>query len=164
MAQIKSSVTFSCGLRGFHVYGISKDWVPTQGESISFKRELDNRHDRFAVAGQKIFPGKLAPDTIGHVPREISRHVWYAMLNGAELTAYVINASPKRSPLVQGGLEIPVSVSVEWDNIDGLKILMEKVDSVNFPVAEGEEYKEASDEILHEIGDEDDEDSDECNV
>ena len=88
---------------------------PIQDEPISSKREFSNQHDRFAVAGQKMFPGKLAPDIIGHIPREISCHVWYAMAKGADLTAPVIDTRPKRSPLIQGGVEILIMVNVEWE-------------------------------------------------
>ena len=152
MAQISTSVNFGCGLHGFHFYANTANWKPILGERISFKRELDNEHDKFAVAGQKILRGKLAPETIGHIPREIPRHVWYAILEGAKITAIVSDVTPKRSPLVQGGLEIPICVTVEWENIDGLKILKEKVDSVNFPFGENENYEDSSNKILQDLG------------
>ena len=107
-----------------------------------------------------MFPGKLAPDIIGHIPREISRHMWYAMAKGADVTARVIDTRPKRSPLIQGGVEILIMVNVEWDNADGIRTLKEKVESVNFPVGEDEEYKDDSNEILKSIGVEEEEESD----
>ena len=126
MAQVSSKLTFKCGLRGFHLHGTF--WFPIQDEPISFKREFSNQHDRFAVAGQKMFPGKLALDIIDHIPREISRHMWYAMAKGADVTARVINTRPKCSPSIQGGVEILIMVNVEWDNADGIRTLKEKVE------------------------------------
>ena len=105
-----------------------------------------------------MFPDKLAPNIIGHIPREISRQMWYAMAKGAGFTARAINTRLKRSPLIQGGVEILIMVNVEWDNADGIRTLKEKVESVNFPV--GEEYKDDSNEILKSIGVEEEEESD----
>ena len=64
------------------------------------------------------------------------------------------------SPLIQGGVEILIMVNVEWDNADGIRTLKEKVESVNFPVGEDEEYKDDSNEILKSIGVEEEEESD----
>ena len=36
-------------------------------------------------------------------------------------------------PLIQGGVEILIMVTVDWDNTDGIRTLKEKVESVNFP-------------------------------
>ena len=107
-----------------------------------------------------MFPCKLAPDFIVHIPREISRHVWFVMAKGAEVTARVIDTRPKRSPIMQGEVEILIMVNVEWDNADGIRTLKEKVESVNFPVGEDEEYKNDSNEILKSIGVEEESDSD----
>ena len=107
-----------------------------------------------------MFPAKLAPDIIGHIPREISRQLWYAMAKEADVTASVIDTRPKRSPLMQGEVEILIMVNVEWDNADGIRILKEKVESGNFPVGEDEEYKDDSNEILKSIGAEEEEESD----
>ena len=39
-----------------------------------------------------------------------------------------------------------------WENIDGLKILKEKVDSVNFPIGENENYEDVSNKTLQNLG------------
>ena len=51
-------------------------------------------------------------------------------------------------------------MNVEWDKADGIRTLKEKVESVNFPVGEDEEYKDDSNEILKSIGVEEEEESD----
>ena len=81
MAQIISK--FYCGLLGSHVYSNRVNWKPFVCEEISIARELDNIYDQFIPAGRKIFTGTVAPTTIGHIPREISRHAWYTLLGGA---------------------------------------------------------------------------------
>ena len=111
-----------------------------------------------------MFPGKLALDIIDHIPREISRHMWYAMAKGADVTARVINTRPKCSPSIQGGVEILIMVNVEWDNADGIRTLKEKVESVNIPVGEDEEYKDDSNEILKSIGVEEEESDSDSNT
>ena len=70
-----------------------------------------------------MFPGKLAPDIIGHIPREISRHVWYVMEKWADVTTFVIGTRPKRLQLIQGGVEIVIMVNVEWDNAGSIRTL-----------------------------------------
>ena len=51
------------------------NWRPYVGQKITFKREHNNPHDRFAVAGKTMLKGKIAPVTVGHVPRELARYV-----------------------------------------------------------------------------------------
>ena len=67
---------FFTGLRGFHVYCNTVNWVPYVGQNIIFKREYNNKHDRFAVAGKTLLKAALHqllldmfienfPDTLG---------------------------------------------------------------------------------------------------
>ena len=68
------TLKFNTGLRGYHVYCTS--WKPFLNAS---KQEKDNKHDRFAVAGQTILPGTIFPSTVGHIPIELSRYIWHAL-------------------------------------------------------------------------------------
>ena len=86
--------------------------IPKIGNRFLDKRFHLKEHDRFAVAGKVLLPNKLARVVVGHIPREISRHTWHAILNGALITGKVENAKPKASPLVQGGLEIIMRLKV----------------------------------------------------
>ena len=114
--QALHSFKFTTGLRGFHVYKDTVKWKPFKGQKITFKREMDNKYDRFAVAGRVLLPHKIGQITVGHIPREISRYTWYAILEGAKISAQVINEKYKPSPLVQGGLEIMILVEIEWNS------------------------------------------------
>ena len=71
--------------------------TPSQGKEAE---------DRFAVALTKN------NQTVGHVPREQSRILWYFLSHGGKLTAEVTGRR-RRSPLVQGGLEIPCTFTVK---------------------------------------------------
>ena len=50
---------------------------------------------------------------------------------------------------MQGGLEIPIKVSVTWDSSENLSILKEKVQDVKYPIAGA--YTDKSKEILKEL-------------
>ncbi len=58
----------------------------------------------------------------------------------------MVGTRPKRPPLKQGGLEIPIVVLVAWDDADKLSILKEKVESVDFT-----SYVDESMEILKDL-------------
>ena len=64
-----SSLRVVSVVRGYHVY--KDDWNPDIGDLLGVEVEETNIHDRFACAvtanGQ----------TVGHVPREFSRTVYY---------------------------------------------------------------------------------------
>ena len=103
---------FASGLQDFHVYKNTENWRPEKGQELTFHREFDNDFDRFAVAGKTLLPEKLAPSIVEYVPRELSRYIWYALRYGAIITANVKDERPKRSPLVQGGLEILIEIPI----------------------------------------------------
>ena len=58
----------------------------------------------------------------------------YALEQGAKFTGRVISVKPKRSTLIQGGLEIPMVVSVQWSSARSLAILKERTDEVSYSV------------------------------
>ena len=91
-------------------------------EVLEAKQESGNPYDRFAIACTKRVPSRLTESVVGHLPKELSRYTYYIILHGAKVTAMVMDTHHRRSPLVQGGLEIPIQVTVEMD-------LTEKIDS-----------------------------------
>ena len=46
------------------------------GQNIIFNREYNNKHDRFAVAGEILLKGRSASITVRHVPGKLSRHTF----------------------------------------------------------------------------------------
>ena len=65
-----NSMSFFSGLRGFHVYQAS--WIPHMNQHIEFKRERNNSHHQYAVAGFAKLTGTLAPSIVCHIPCELS--------------------------------------------------------------------------------------------
>lgn len=108
------TITFPCGVRGFHHY--NSIWQPVLHETFQARPENGNTHDRYAIATVKIVGGR--EQIIGHLPREISRFSWFIMSYGATITVQVVDINRRRSPLVQGGLEIPVKVTISMQASD----------------------------------------------
>ena len=89
------------------------------------------------------------------MPREINRYIWFALHFDAEITGRVKSDRYRPSPLLQGGLEIPTTVTVKWEDENKLDVLKTKVASVGYSMEEP--YKDDSDYILKRIlgGDQD---------
>ena len=104
---------FLCGLRGYHEY--RSIWTPTLHEVLKAKQESGNTYDRFAIACTKKLPSRVTESVVGHLPKEMSRYTYYIILLSAKVTAMVMDIHHGRLPLVQGGLEIPIQVTVETD-------------------------------------------------
>ena len=94
----------------------------------------------------------MAPVVVGHIPRELSRYVWYALEKGAKFTGEVLTPKAKRSPLIPGGLEIPIKVNVQWTDSRNLAILKQRTEKVSYPIET--DYTDDSKSILAEIQDE----------
>ena len=87
--------------------------------------------------------GKLSPSIVEHVPREPR----YALQYGAITSAEVKNICPKRSPLVQDGLEISIEMSIMRAGVEKIEKLKIKPGNVKIG-----NYIDISFEILKEIG------------
>ena len=159
---------FYPGLRGYHVYSNTVGWKPYVQEKIILKREHKNPLDKFAVAGKVTMKGKIGLIIVGHVPRQLSRYMWYSIQEGTKYDAEVHKKTHMASPLLQGGLEIPMKVTVTWNEPEKLSMLVVKVQAVEYPLIG--ECVDDSKKFLHELGiegdeedGEDDDDSD-CEV
>ena len=88
-------------IRGFHVY---KDiWDPKLNEILQTKRELNNYVDKHAVAVCR------GDETVGHVPREISKVSWHFILHGGQIQCVVLG--PRRHSHEAGGMEVPCTMA-----------------------------------------------------
>ena len=101
------------------------------------------------IAGQTILPGTIFPSTVGRIPIELSRYIWHALQREAVIKGEVTAIKYKRSPLVQGGLEIPIAVTVKWDDKNAVEILRKKVEEVSYPLGEDDRYTDESKDILN---------------
>ena len=92
-------------IRGYHVY--QKIWQPELNETLHvFTR--NNEFDAFSVKTVRAIDNA----TVAHLPREISRPTKYLLDRGATVKVLITCSYYRRSPLFQGGLEIPCSVTV----------------------------------------------------
>ena len=92
----------SC-IRGYHVY--NEIWTAVLGEVLLTQRELHNVTNCYAVAVKKY-----SGETVGHLPRKISRLCSMFIGQGGNITCVVTGDRRYSSDLVQGGLEIPCSI------------------------------------------------------
>ena len=67
--------------------------------------------DYCAVAVKRDTQGEI----IGHVPIEISMHIFYAIQHGCLFKATISDDQHHTSPITQGGLEIKVNVKFSWE-------------------------------------------------
>ena len=75
------------------------------------------------MAGKTLLKGLIAPITVGHVPRELSRHTWYAIQEVAQFEATVNNTNT-RPHVIQGGLKIPEELSTYITKVEETKYLV----------------------------------------
>ena len=92
----------------------------------------------FAIAAKKRIGG--LESNVGHLAKEISRLTMFIMLYGAIVTVKVASVQQRKSPLVQGGLEIPVLVMVQMTFDAKKKKALTKYDKIV-----GENYREPID-------------------
>ena len=100
MAAVEHIIDSS--VRGFYVY--KNIWTPTVTEQLKTRQEPANAEDRFAVAVYKDDP--IPGQIVGHVPKERNRICWYFLQHDGEI-ACDVTGPKRRSPLAEGGLEIP---------------------------------------------------------
>ena len=65
----------------------------------------------------------------------------------------VKSVAPRPSPLLQGGLEIIITMTAKWQNSKGMDVLKSYVENVTYP--ENTEYCDDSSQILKNILDKD---------
>ena len=97
------------------------------------ENEEDNQHDPYAVAVKGHCKGTLPGlQIVGHVPIELSRYVYFAIKHGCSFRVHVLDQTPIRSPLVQGGQEIVCTVTATCilPGIRKLRVLIEQLCSV----------------------------------
>ena len=93
---------FTAVVRGYRHY--RKFWKPEHQQVLHCYREKNNAFGRFAIMVCEIGNDEKH---VGHLPMEISRATKFFIDRGATLTAELKSDRYRRSPLIQGGMEIP---------------------------------------------------------
>ena len=99
---------FKSAVRGYHFY--RKDWKPVCNQLLFCSYEVGNLFDPFAI---KVC--KSDGEIVGHLPMEISRITKFLLDRGFAASLTLTSMHYRRSPLVQGGLEIPCKVRIAMD-------------------------------------------------
>ena len=169
MADLRDDLTvrFLCGLRGYHVY--RSVWTPKQQEVLDARQESNNPYDPYAIAAWNRASAPDPNKVVGHLPNEISRFTWFIIAHGAVVTVRVISPKYRRSPLIRGGLEIPIEVCASMANSDENKQALAKYTELvndHYEEPTGENFRDYTSSILARIGVDDDSDfsSDESDV
>ena len=100
--------------RGWHVYQKTVWPKPKIGEKVVACKEKGKaalQSDPFSVAWMLKRKDKIAPVVAGHIPREISRAVWFFIEKGGSLSGKVFEERCRPSPIPKGGLEILLKVT-----------------------------------------------------
>ena len=111
---------FSAAVRGFHYY--RSFWIPEPEQSLNCFHEEGNIFDRYAIKTCEVKENKI----VGHLPLEISRITKFLLDRGAVVSAKLSSTDYRRSPLVQGGIEIPCIVTVSMPGTVINQLLLEK--------------------------------------
>ena len=98
-------LTVQSAIRGFHVYKAIRQ--PEEGEKLISEHEENNKYDLFAIKVCRPLDRKIVDD----LPIAISRITRFIIARGVIVEAQLTAAHYRRSPLVQGGLEIPCSLT-----------------------------------------------------
>ena len=116
------TVSFQAAVRGYHFY--KRAWQPQENEVLHCFHEYGNIHDMFAIKVCEIADG--IDEIVGHLPIEVSRLTKFFLDRGASVTATLTSVSYRRSPLVQGGLEIPCLVEARMIGTQINKTILSK--------------------------------------
>ena len=96
--------------------------APRTGTTLNCFHEEGNTLDRFAI---KVCE-KDKNETVGHPQMEISRVNKFLLDRGANVSTKLTSTHYRRSPPVQGGIEIPCVVTVTVPGTVMKQLLMER--------------------------------------
>ena len=126
---------FTAAVTGYHYY--QRFWKPQPNQKLLCAYEENNPFDLFAMKICEV------TNIVGHLPIEISRASKYLMDRGASFTVQLTSKNYGRSPLIQGGLEIPAKVIETMAGTVRNHLLLEKYkETIN------DRYVEPKNEII----------------
>ena len=100
--------SFASGVRGYDVF---QDLLkPSVGEKLVAKGEFNNTMDKHAVKAEK------GDETVGHLPHQFSRIMWYFLARSEEISVEVIGC---------GQMEVPCQLEFNFSNKVQMKLLKE---------------------------------------
>ena len=127
---------FSAAVRGFHFY--RRAWVPTEHENLKCANDKNNPFDDFAIKTMDN-----SGQTVGHLPMELSQITKFLIDRGAKVEAQLSSTNYRRSPLIQGGLEISCDIIVTMPGTIDNQLILEK-----YKKRVCEKYAEPKEEVI----------------
>jgi len=108
--------------RGYHVYKNTTWKNAKAGQKVQVQIETNKSSkecDPYACAikiKNNFFDNWM---TVGHIPRDISRHCFYFIKEGGSISGHLLSTNYKVSPIPAGGLEVPLllTFTVKEDRI-----------------------------------------------
>ena len=121
--------------RGYHVYKNTTWTNAAVGESVKVEVEtsrISKRADPYACAIRTKHFYFDVWRTVGHIPPEISRHVFYFLTaEGGQVSGHVQSINQRYSPIPDGGLEIPLKLRFSCQNGEILEQMKTFVTTLN---------------------------------
>ena len=142
--------------RGYHVFKETSWSVAKEGDEAKVELEtnkISNKIDPYACAIRAKEEYFKVWKTVGHIPRGISRHVYFFIKSeGGSVNGIVISTKYRTSPIPAGGLEIPLLLTFSCSkavNFGKMKTFVQTLYDYNFngTVIE-EENSDDEDEII----------------
>ena len=103
------SFSAEVGSRGYHVYrNTSWNQIYVNQAVVVHKEKniVSLQIDPYFCAKTISRMDKIDPATVGHIPREISRFVYFFLHEQGAISGKVVNTEPRISSIPEGGLEI----------------------------------------------------------
>lgn len=138
---MESVLSCKIASRGWHYYGKNTWKRPKKNETVFAEKETNKtalEDDPYSIAWKKKNNSKITCDVVGHVPKEISRAVFYFMSRGGKVIGQVLEEQCYPSPIPKGGLEILLMVKFKIADenrkyMERLKEIISTNYNVDFP-------------------------------
>ena len=102
--------------RGYHVYR-NESWKNIyEGQSVEVSQDVGNTKDPYCCKITIKLISKLTRTTLGHVPRELSRYAWFFLKKGAVIRGEVKSVEHRKSPIADGGMEVPLTLTFSYED------------------------------------------------
>ena len=110
---MESILSCKIASRGWHYYG-KNTWKRPKKDEIVFAEKESSKtaleHDLYSITWKKKNKSKMTADVVGHVPKEISRAVFFFIPRSGKVVGRVLDKKCYPSPIPKGGLEILLMV------------------------------------------------------
>ena len=144
--------------RGYHVYKETSWSNAKVGEEVKVEVQTNPRSiakDPYSCAIKAKHEYFVSWKTVGHIPREISRYVYFFIKEeGGRVSGKLKSLSYKASPIPSGGLEVPLSLKFKCDTkwiLDAMEEFVDNFYSYDFAGNLVSEKDESESEIDFDI-------------